>query len=440
MRTSVKIIIGLLVVTGIGAAAYKPAVDSWKLRNKTKWRTEDVTKGGITAVVNSTGTVKPEEQVTVGSFVSGPLVTDYEPLPEEIEKEQYKGLPDFNDPVAKDQILAVIDPRIYEANVARDEAGHKSREADVNRVKAQLQQAINDERRAIALRKEDQSFIAQSEMDKFKYARMSLDAQLVVAKASEEQAKQALEYSKTQLGYTKILSPVDGIVIHRKIDKGQMLASQFQAPELYIIGVNMKVKMHIHASVDEADIGLILNAERRKLPVTFTVDAYPDELFKGVIDDVRINSNTTQNVVTYPVIVAAPNPDMKLLPGMTASISFHVDERKDVVKIPNAALRFYPDLKKVRKEDHALLEGTQTKTDEEEAQQSDATLSAEERAELRSKRNRRHVWIEEGEFLRAVEITTGLSDSQFTEMVSGNLKPGDKLVTGIVIPQYGVPQ
>jgi len=197
----------------------------------------------------------------------------------------------------------------------------------------------------------------------------------------------------------------------------------------------MREEMQIHAAVDEADIGFITEAEKRQLPVSFTVDAY-DELFHGVIDQIRLNSTTTQNVVTYPVVVKAPNPDLKLLPGMTAAISFQVDERKDVVKIPNSALRFYPSPKQVRKEDLPILEGTQVTDDEQEAQQSEATLSAEERADLRRRRNRRHVWVEDGDLLRAVEVITGLSDSQNTEMISGDLKPGDKLVIGIQQPQW----
>jgi len=325
---------------------------------------------------------------------------------------------------------------IYDANVNRDMANYDSRMADVSRVKAQLQQAINDERRALDLRAEDKTFIAQAEMDKFKFARMSLDAQLIVAEASAKQAKESYKYSETQRAYTEIKAPKDGIIIARLIEPGQTLASQFQAPVLFEIGVGMREEMQVHAAVDEADIGRIQEAQKKQLPVSFTVDAH-DELFHGVIDQIRLNSTTTQNVVTYPVVVKAANPDLKLLPGMTAAISFQVDERNDVVKIPNSALRFYPLPKQVRKEDVPILEGTQLKDDEQEAQQSETTLSAEERAENRRKRNRRHVWVEEGDFLKAVEVVVGLTDSQFTEMVSGSLKAGDKLVNGVQQPQYG---
>jgi HlyD family secretion protein len=187
--------------------------------------------------------------------------------------------------------------------------------------------------------------------------------------------------------------------------------------------------MFIHASVDEADIGLINSAKQKKLPVTFTVDAYPDDLFTGAIEEIRLSSTTTQNVVTYPVVVAAPNPDLKLLPGMTASISFEVERRKDVVKVPNSALRFFPLAQHVREEDKPLLEGKDTKKQDD--QQQETNLSAEERAHARQKRTRRHVWVQEGFKLRAVEVHTGLSDSQFTELARGDLKVGDKLVIGI---------
>ena len=147
------------------------------------------------------------------------------------------------------------------------------------------------------------------------------------------------------------------MVINRKIDPGQTLASQFQTPELFIVAPDMRKKMHIHALVDEADIGLIRQAQQEQKKVIFTVDAYLDDLFEGVVEEVRLSSTTTQNVVTYPVIVAAPNPDLKLLPGMTANISFQVEERQEVIKIPNAALRFYPKPEQVREEDRQLLEG-----------------------------------------------------------------------------------
>jgi HlyD family secretion protein len=231
------------------------------------------------------------------------------------------------------------------------------------------------------------------------------------------------------LEYTNILSPVDGIVIDRKIDPGQTLAATFQTPQLFTVAPDMRKKMHVHALVDEAEIGAIREAQAKGRPVHFTVDAYSDDLFEGKIEEVRYSATTTQNVVNYPVVVAAPNPDLKLLPGMTASISFQIEERDRVLKIPNAALRYFPLPEHVRAEDRKLLEGT-AKPDEED-QDASIVLSAAERAEVRRKRNRRYVWIVDGELLRAVEVVTGLSDNRYTELVSGNLKTGQKLVTGM---------
>jgi len=255
---------------------------------------------------------------------------------------------------------------------------------------------------------------------------MSLEAQFSVAEASIQQAFANLQNSLTNLAYTDITAPVAGIVIDRKIDRGQTLAAAFQTPQLFVVAPQMREKIHVHASIDEADIGLIRRAQELAMGVSFTVDAYPDDLFEGGVEEIRFSSTTTQNVVTYPVIVAAKNPDLKLLPGMTASISFQVDERKDVVRIPNAALRFYPKPEHVREEDRKILEGATTDEDQEDIA---AAASAQERAENRRKRKDRHVWVKDGELLKAIEVEVGLSDNRYTELVSGELKEDQELVT-----------
>jgi HlyD family secretion protein len=419
MRMLLKLLIVLGVLVGLGTAAYLPARNYWKERHRPVWRLAEVKRGRIITSVNSTGTIKPVLSVSVGSFVSGPV------------QELYA---EFNQEVKKDQLLAKIDPQIYEANAAQSRAALKTKIADVERAQAMLDQASHNEDRAQRLREEDETFVAAQEMDTLKFNRLSFAAQLKVAEAAVEQAQAALDYAEAQLKYTEILSPVDGMVINRKIDPGQTLAAQFQTPELFIVAPDMRKKMHIHALVDEADIGMIRRAQREEKKVIFTVDAYLDDLFEGIVEEVRLSSTTTQNVVTYPVIVAAPNPDLKLLPGMTANISFQVEERSDVVKIPNAALRFYPKPEQVREEDRQLLEGLTEATGAgrpEASEQPERILSADERAELRRKRNKRHVWLVDGEFLKAVEVITGISDSQFTEMVQGPLTAGQSLVTGL---------
>ena len=252
--------------------------------------------------------------------------------------------------------------------------------------------------------------------------------------------RRPMENSLANLNYTKITAPVDGMIINKKIDMGQTVAASFQTPELFVVAPDMRIEMHVHASVDEADIGLIKSAQREGFPVKFTVDAYPDELFEGRVHEVRLNSTTTQNVVTYPVIVAAPNPDLKLLPGMTASLSFQVAYRENVTKIPNAALRFYPDAKHVRAEDIPILEGHRSTTanrDDDQTQENAQAMSADERSQLRRNRDRRHVWVLDNDRLRAIAVTTGLSDSRHTELIEGNVKVDDVLVTGIEVPAPG---
>lgn len=425
MKKLLRWLLILVIVAGGAYGASFPLQDYLAKRNQIHWRTEKVIRGSIKSMVNSTGTVKPKLQVAVGSFVSGPVI------------QLNVG---FNQEVKAGDLLARIDPLLYKANVARDDAILKNREADVDRVRAQLQQARNDEKRAIALHAEDSSFIAQSEMDKFKFARLSLEAQLKSAITAVKQAEATLENSLANLGYTEIRAKMDGMVIDRKINEGQTVAASFQTPELFTIAPDLRKEVHVYASVDEADIGMIKAAQVEQYPVNFTVDAYPDELFEGHVHEVRLNFTTSQNVVTYPVIVAAPNPDLKLLPGMTASLSFQVAYRDDVVKIPNAALRFYPDAKHVRPEDLPILEGhaeQMSEPEDDQAQHNSKMTSAEDRSRLRRQRDRRHVWVQDNSKLRAVAVVTGLGDSQYTEMVEGDLQPGDELVTGIQPPKVG---
>jgi HlyD family secretion protein len=274
--------------------------------------------------------------------------------------------------------------------------------------------------------------MSDREMDALTFEVKSLQAQRKLSKASIKQAEAAMEQSIANLNYCEIKAPVDGVVIDRKIDPGQTLAAQFQTPELFVVAPDLREKVHVFASVDEADIGLIQAAQKQMLPVTFTVDAHPDMVFEGTIEQLRVSSTATQNVVTYPVVIAAKNPDLKLLPGMTASISFEVDSADDVTKIPNAALRFFPsDIKWVHPDDRRLIDGSTWNTPTEDSEEGEESeLSATERAKARKDRNKRHVWVVDGEKLRAVEVETGLSESKYTQLTDGEIAPGDALVTG----------
>ena len=208
-------------------------------------------------------------------------------------------------------------------------------------------------------------------------------------------------------------------MIDRKIDEGQTLAAQFTTPELFVVAPNMEKEMYVYASVDEADIGQIRDAKRRNEPVEFTVDAYPEDLFVGTIDQIRMNPTTVQNVVTYPVVVKCANPELKLMPGMTASLSFQVGRHDNVIRIPNAALRFYPRPEHVRPEDQDPVGGHRhgQRVGRRRGTPSPSDVPPSEKADAGKKRNRRHVWVVEDNLLKAVEVTTGLSDNKFTEAI-----------------------
>lgn len=414
MRRWLKPLLLIAVIAMLGASV-KPLQDYWKERNRPVYRTVSISRGEIVATVTATGSVQPVLSVEVGTFVSGPIV----------------GLHvDFNAEVKKDDLLAEIDPRLYKANVARDEATLATSIANLDQADAQLKQARNDERRANALRADNENFISDSEMDQYKFGRLSFEARLEVAKASIKQAEANLENSRTNLNYTQIKSPVDGIVIDRKIEPGQTLAATFQTPVLFVIAPDMHEEMHILVSVDESDIGHIKKAKRDLSPVRFTVDAYPEEIFGGDISQIRMSSTATQGVVTYPVIVSAENPELKLMPGMTANITFQIEKSKKVQRVPNAALRYYPQKENVRSEDHSILDGTDW-TESEENSELDSSPSLFSDLEDGKERNERHVWAVTAQGLKAIEVTTGLSDFKYTELVVGDVKTDDLLVTGI---------
>jgi HlyD family secretion protein len=406
------LILGVLV--GAAAAGAVPAWTWLRQRAAPKYVTAAVTRGLVETVVNSTGTVKPVRTVSVGAFTSGPIAEVYV---------------DFNSSVKKDQILAVIDPKLLKATVERDKAAIDSQKADLERVEALLQQARNNEKRGVQLQAINKDYLSDTDMDTFKFTVKSLEAQRKLSLASIEQAKANLKNSEDNLGYTRILSPEDGVVIERKVDPGQTVAASFQTPELFTIALEIDQHMHIYASVDEADIGQIHAAKERDKPVKFTVDAYPGDLFEGEIDQIRMNSTTTQNVVTYPVIIKAPNAGRKLMPGMTANISFQVEAKENVLRVPVAALRYAPLAALVRPEDRHYLDAAP-------ADKPEANLihSAIEKAEQARNRQHRIVWVQEGPLLKAVPVTLGLVDNRFAELVDGGLAENQVLVTGTENP------
>jgi HlyD family secretion protein len=409
MARAIRWTVILLVLGGVGYGIFVASRDYFAKITKPSYQTLAVTRGKIETVVNSTGTIKPVRTVTVGAFVSGPITKIHV---------------DFNSTVKTGMKLAEIDPRLLRAANDRDKAAVNSAKAEANRVQALLTQAIANEKRGKDLLAINREYISQNELDALVASRESLEAQLALAGKSIEQAVANMENSTVNLSFTTIYSPCNGVVIEKKIDEGATVASAFQTPEILVIGEDMDKRMYVYASVDEADVGQITQAMQRKTPVRFTVDAYPQEIFEGKILQIRNNSTTTQNVVTYPVILEANYPGTKLRPGMTANLSFSIEVREKALRLPTAALRFVPPLHRVREEDKKYLLNTAPVA-------LGVKTSAEEKAKTAKSRNRRIVWVVDGDFLRAVPVRLGLVDGRFAEILEGDLKEDDRVVTGM---------
>lgn len=388
-----------------------------------KYRTEKISKGDIVVQVRATGTVNPVQTVQVGSQVSGILAKIYV---------------DFNSQVRAGQIIAQIDSTFLAASV-------KESEANVDRTLAQ----VNEARRALNRSKElfGKNLISQAEMDAAQTTYETSLAQLKQSQASHDRARVNLRYSI-------IRAPIDGVVISREVDVGQTVAASLQAPKLFVIANDLK-KMQVEANVDEADIGNVQIGQE----VTFTVDAHPGREFIGTVTQIRLAPQMVQNVVTYTVIIEVPNPDMKLMPGMTATVSILIDEKNDVLRVPALALRFQPPpaiLEKIEKEFQEKMQKelqdtskTGSQTTEQQGRQETAHRFAGGGGQRMSgfsggaekRRTVQRVWlIDSTGNLKFVHVRTGLSDNRYVEVKGGYLKEGDEIILGMEMPSAGGPQ
>jgi len=284
------------------------------------YRTTPVERGNIRVAISSTGTLSATSTVTVGSQISGQVL--------EI-------LVDYNSTVTKGQVLARIDPKTYEAQIEQGNAQIASARASLNQARATQRNAELDYRRKSEL--VGQQLVARSDVDLARAALDQANAQVASAEAQIRQQSASTETTRVNLDRTVIRSPVDGVVLTRSIEPGQTVAASLQAPELFTIAEDLG-KMKIELAVDEADIGQVKPGQG----VSFTVDAFPDRQFRGSVEQVRLAATTTNNVVTYPVVVTVDNSDGTLLPGLTVNAEIEVSRRDDVLKVANAALRYKP--------------------------------------------------------------------------------------------------
>jgi HlyD family secretion protein len=403
------------VVVGGGAAGYSHFRGSGSKADDNVYRTAPVKRGDITFTTRSNGTVQPVLSVQVGAVVSGPIC---------------QVCVDFNDKVKKGQLLARIDPLLSRASRDQAAASLACAKANLLQAEAKLEQARREWKRAQDLL--PQKAIADTDYDIDKSNYDAATANVALCKAQIQQSEGALALAETNLGYTQITSPVDGIVTDRKVDPGQSLAATYQTPVLFVVAPDLEKRVYVLASVDEADIGMIREAQARKQPVTFTVEAYPKDKFKGTIRQVRLTPTMVQNITTYTVVVEAANPELKLLPGMTPTLTFQIETRTKVLKVPNAALRFYPKPEQVRACDRPILDGKASDGQEKRgADSSKAAATADDESSPEPGRKERYVWIVDGDLLSAVKIVTGLENEKFTEVVSGKLTEGQLVVTGM---------
>jgi len=369
-----KILAGMiLMIIVIGAAAFFLLKGGDK---GPKYRTEQVARGKVRATVTATGTVNAVTTVLVGTQVSGTIKNLYV---------------DYNSPVKKGQLLAQIDPAMFEAQVQQARANLLLAKANEAKAAASLADAKRTRDRNKTLF--NRNLIARSDLDTAETNAQVAVSQLSANSAQVAQTRAALSYAETNLRYAQIISPVDGTVISRNVDVGQTVAASFQTPTLFTIAQDL-TRMQIDTNVDEADIGKV----QLNQPVEFTVDAYPDFVFRGKVAEVRIAPVTVQNVVTYDVVVRVDNPDMRLKPGMTANVSIILADKGDVLRVPNAALRL-------------------------------RLAEAETGGKSPQPRGKgQGVWVLVENKPKRVAITTGISDGSYTEIFSGDLREGEDVI------------
>src|SRR5215475_2725580 len=314
-----KAIVTLLVVGVVGASAfaYYHYKDSGP---KFTVATAQVTRGDIVDTVGATGTLQAVTTVQVGSQVSGTI--------SELKV-------DFNSLVKKGQVLARLDPSLFQTQIEQAKANLVRSQADLERQKVALDDANQKLTRAREL--SARQLLAKSDLDAAEITAKSAEAQLKSSEAQITQAQASLDQNQVNLEHTVIEAPIDGLVISRNVDVGQTVAASMQAPTLFVLAADL-TKMQVVANLDESDVGRI----RPGQVVTFRVDAYPTETFRGTVSQVRLNPIVQQNVVTYATVIDVPNNDLKLKPGMTANVNVEIARSSNVLRVPNSALCFRP--------------------------------------------------------------------------------------------------
>jgi HlyD family secretion protein len=360
--------------------------------DKITYRTAKADRGDIAVVISATGTLQAVTTVQVGSQVSGTIAKLYA---------------DFNTRVKEGQLLAQLDPTFLQATV-------NEQRANVDRALAQVNEAQRNFQRTADLF--SKALVSQADMD-------AATTALESAKASLAQAKAALERAEVNLRYATIKAPISGVVISRNVDVGQTVAASLQAPTLFTIAQDLR-KMQVQASVDEADIGSVQVGQ----PVTFRVDAYPEQAFKGVVSQIRLAPVITQNVVTYTVIIDVDNADLKLMPGMTATVSIEVASKDDVLRVPVQAIRFTPPPDVL---ESLAADTTGGRRRWGQGRLEGGTQEGGQRRMMRRPEDAARIWVLKDGKPVPKFIRRGLQNAMYVEIVRGDINEGDEVIIGI---------
>jgi HlyD family secretion protein len=379
MSRSLKItlwiaVLCVAVLSGLHFAGQPTAV------SERSYKLAEVKRGELTLSVSATGTLSPLITVQVGSQVSGTIESVHA---------------DFNSQVTKGEVIAQIEPSLFEAKVAQERANFDSAEADQEKAWVAVKDALRQLERARRLF--ERKMVAESDVDAAQFSYDSATVEHKLKKAAVAQAKAALQQAEVNLAHTTIYAPIDGVVLSRDVDVGQTVAASLQAPTLFTIAKNLS-RMQIETNVDEAFIGMI----RQGQTVSFTVFAYPGQTFEGELAQIRLNPKVESEVVLYNCIVHVDNAELKLKPGMTATVTVEVDSRENVLKIPNAALRYFPDLPAQRLQ--ALKKQLDVKKDE------------------------ALIWVPADGDVRALKVSLGLSSDRETEISAAGLEEGVEVI------------
>jgi HlyD family secretion protein len=423
MKKYGKILLYLVILAACGLSG------GWylygRMDSKPHYRTVAAEKGELLATISATGTIEPEEVVDVGAQVAG-LIQEFGKDP----KDHTRTI-DYGSNVEDGTVLAQIDQSLYaaaaekaRADVGQAEANVRLAEANLLSMRSKLVQTKRDWDRVKDLRetKALSDFDIDTAQNAYETAQAAIpggEAAVLAAKKLVETDKAVLHQAEINLGYCVIKSPVKGTIVDRRVNIGQTVVSSLSAPSLFLIAKDLK-RLQVWASVNEADIGNITPGQM----VRFTVDAFAGRQFRGQVSQIRLNATNQQQVVTYTVVVSTDNSDGKLLPYMTANLQFEVSRHKDVLLVPNAALRWQPQTPRQVAPD--------TRAEYMKAQRRATGFGAGEAPKSAEKehRDRARVWVSDGEFVRPISVRIGLTDGTNTEVVKGDLQDGMAVVIG----------